>query len=298
LIEGDPGLNDPPGSERQQQIHQESYYGDEVNYRAGSPHLKHWPLYDRLVRLVRQSVVELTSDGVAPNVLEIGAGHGGYTEPVLAAGCRVTAVEASRPSLRELHRRYGSNSGFQGVFDPDGSLNEVDDAFSLILIVSVLHHVPDYLSFLDRAMRLLVPGGILVALQDPMWYARLGSAHTVDRAGYYIWRLNQGNWRQGAATILRRLRGTHDPANPADMVEYHVVRNGVDELAVVSLLENRFEAVSMITYWSNQLGLVQRLGDRLRLENTFGVVARGYSPKGCDGALFKHDLLHGDDRPC
>ncbi len=31
---------------------------------------------------------------------ETGAGHGGYTEPVLAAGCAVTAVELSEAALR------------------------------------------------------------------------------------------------------------------------------------------------------------------------------------------------------
>ena len=103
-------------------------------------------------------------------------GHGGYTEPVLAAGCRVTAVEASRHSLATLQRRYGANPGFRAVFDADGTLDEVDGTFSLVLIVSVLHHIPDYVSFLDRVTRLLAPNGSLLSLQDPLctrvWSAR------------------------------------------------------------------------------------------------------------------------------
>ncbi len=76
-------------------------------------------------------------------MLEIGAGHGGFTEPVLAAGCEVTAVEASRPSLRTLEHRYGHNPSFRAVLDPDGSLEGVSGTYSLILIVAVLHHIPD-----------------------------------------------------------------------------------------------------------------------------------------------------------
>jgi SAM-dependent methyltransferase len=212
-------------------------------------------------------------------VLEIGAGHGGFTEPVLAAGCQVTVVEASRPSLRTLERRYGHNPGFRSVFDPDGTLDEVSGRYSLILIVAVLHHIPDYVAFLDRVARFLAPGGTLLTLQDPLWYSRLPPVtHALNRGGYYLWRIGQGNARQALSTLSRRVRGVHDPTNPADMVEYHVVREGVDEQAVTAAITDRFDAVTLLPYWSNQLGPVQRVGDRLGLANTFGVLATSYRP--------------------
>lgn len=212
-------------------------------------------------------------------MLEIGAGHGGFTEPVLAAGCRVTAVEASRPSLRTLERRYGHNPGFRAVLDTDGSLAEVHGRYSFVLIVAVLHHIPDYVGFLDRVTGFLVPGGTLLTLQDPLWYSRLpGATHALNRGGYYLWRVGQGNARQALSTLGRRVRGVHDPTNPADMVEYHVVREGVDEQAVTAAVADRFESVTLLPYWSNQLSPMQRLGDRLGLANTFGVLATGYRP--------------------
>ena len=36
--------------------------------------------------------------------------------------------------------------------------------------------------------------------------------------------------------------------------------------------------MELLPYWSNQLGIVQELGDRLGLANTFGVLATGYEP--------------------
>jgi SAM-dependent methyltransferase len=258
---------------------QEAYYDDDVNYRVGSPHLTHWALYERLVGIIRDSIGDLSSAGLTLEVLEIGAGHGGFTEPVLAAGCQVTVVEASRPSLQTLERRYGHNPGFRAVFDPDGSLNGVSGTYSLILIVSVLHHIPDYVSFLDRVTRFLKPGGTLLTLQDPLWYSRLPRVtHTLNRGGYLLWRLGQGNAKQGLSTLSRRVRGVHDPTNPADMVEYHVVRAGVDEQAVTAAIGDRFDAVKLLPYWSNQLGPMQRVGDRLGLANTFGVLATSYRP--------------------
>ena len=75
----------------------------------------------------------------------------------------------------------------------------------------------------------------------------------------------------------RRLRGVLDETNPADMVEYHVVGNGVDEEAIRSLLVGAFDRVDIVRYWSNQSGVALRLGRRLSLANNFGVVARGFS---------------------
>ena len=255
---------------------QEVVYDAEVDYRVGSPHLAHWTLYDQLTGVLRDHIRGLADRGLPLDVLEIGAGHGGYTEPALAAGCAVTAVEMSRPSLTELTRRFGTNDRFRGLFDPDGRLTGVGDSFSLALCVSVLHHIPDYSSFVDTVVDRLVPGGTFLALQDPLWYSRADRpARLLDRSGYYLWRLGQGNAARGLSTLSRRVRGRYDEREPADMVEYHVVRRGVDEQALIERLRPHFGAVELLPYWSNQLSAAQRLGDRLGLRNTFGIVAVG-----------------------
>jgi SAM-dependent methyltransferase len=255
---------------------QEAVYGEGADYRHGSPHLTHWSLFDRLVDLVRDEVRRLDRTGADLDVLEIGAGHGGYTEAVLAAGCAVTAVEMSGPALDRLVERFGTNDRFRALLDPDGSLSTVDGGHSLVLAVSVLHHIPDYLSFLDTAADRLRPGGTLVALQDPMWFPRAARPQRVlDKGAFYAWRLGQGDLRRGFGTLSRRLRGVWEDDNPSDMVEYHAVRDGVDELAVADRLRARFEEVRLVPYWSHVAPVAQRLGERLGAANTFGVVATG-----------------------
>ncbi len=146
---------------------QESVYSAERDYRAESPHLAHHALYDRLVGILRQTLRDLKAAGLPLSVLEIGAGHGGFTEPALAAGCQVTAVEMSRPSLARLAEKFGANANFTGVFDPDGTLSEVGSGFSLTLCVLILHHIPDYLAALTQASSRLVPGGALLKSAGP-----------------------------------------------------------------------------------------------------------------------------------
>jgi SAM-dependent methyltransferase len=273
----DSALYLPGGDMSSLQLLQESVYGDTVDYRRGSPHLAHWQLYDRLTAMLRREVHNLAAHGLPLDVLEVGAGHGGYTEPALAAGCQVTAVEMSRHSLATLRERYSTNTDLRLVLDADGSLKDVTESFSLVLCVSVLHHIPDYLQFLDEATKRLRPGGTLLTLQDPLWFSRTRPAVRIfDRAAFYGWRLGQGDLRKGMSTLVRRLRGVYDEENPSDMVEYHVIRQGVDEQAIVTLLARRFESVDLRPYWSNQSGLGQRSGELLGIKNTFGVVARGF----------------------
>jgi len=42
-------------------------------------------------------------------MLDLGAGHGAITAPLLAAGARVVAVELDRRALARLHERFGSD---------------------------------------------------------------------------------------------------------------------------------------------------------------------------------------------
>lgn len=258
---------------------QESGYGKGHDYSSVSPHLKHRLLRNYLVNLLFDEIRRTKAAGLPPRVLEIGAGHGGYTEPTLAFGCAVTATEMSRASLEHLRSRYGSNPTFQAVFDEDGSLGVLDrERFSMVLCASVLHHIPDYLEFLEGpVMDHLTPGGSIVTFQDPLWYPRMRHLDLgLSRLSYLSWRVTRGNYLEGTRTRLRRLRGIRDERNPRDMVEYHVVRSGVDEQRLVEMLAARFESVRLVPYWSTQAAFWQRLGQMSARTNTFSIVATGF----------------------
>src|SRR5437773_12101998 len=112
------------------------------DYRVGSPHLTHWHLYERLLAELRQALESPRARDVPWSVLDVGAGHGSFTEPLLAYGCTVTATEMSRASLDSLRARYGGNDRFSAVFDPDGSFRSLGDrTYGLVLFASTLHHI-------------------------------------------------------------------------------------------------------------------------------------------------------------
>jgi phospholipid N-methyltransferase len=254
---------------------QEGVFDDSYSY-AGDPHLAHPELRAWIVQLVSDLVESTVARGLPPRVLEIGAGDGGLTEPLLARGFEVTGTEVSQHAVERLEATFGGNPRFTAVHDEAEDASGVGGGpFSLILCASVLHHIPDYRSFVETVTEQHLPaGGAFVSVQDPLRYDTMSPvAHRLDRAAYLVWRLGRGNRLSGLVSMKNRLTGRLDPDRPGDMVEYHVVRNGVDESSLVELLEPAFEEVRLQRYWSNQSRLAQRLGRRLGLANQFALVA-------------------------
>lgn len=247
------------------------------DYDVGSPHLTHAGLRNRVTTTIREIVTERLAATGEARVLEIGAGHGAFTDHVLATGASVTVTEMSRASADLLRTRYAYNPAARVVFDETGEAADVaGETFDVTLCISVLHHIPDYLAAIRGWLPLLAPGSSFLSFQDPLYYPRRSRASMrVDRGAYYAWRVMHGDLVAGLKSYTRRARGAYDENNYRDMVEYHVVRDGVDEEAIAALLREHFASVEIIRYWSTQSRRLQRLGERFELPTTFGVRATG-----------------------
>lgn len=253
---------------------QEREHGVGHDYASGSPHIRHHTIRDRLIGDLHSLVQDVIGRNGTCHVLELGAGHGNFTDHLLAAGARVTVTEMSEPSVYFLRNRFRHNPNVTVLHDPDGTAARQADPPDAVVCISVLHHIPDYLGAVKELVERIVPGGAFLSAQDPLWYPRRSRlSMSLDRNAYFLWRLGQGRLRRGLSTRVRRLRGVYDDTNEADMVEYHVVRDGVDEEALRALLTPEFAEVEVRRYWSTQSGLLQAVGDRLCPPSTFGLVA-------------------------
>lgn len=95
----------------------------------------------------------------------------------------------------------------------------------------------------QEALALILPD----AWQDPLWYPRRGRFNpSADKLAYMAWRVTQGDIKTGVSSHWRRIRRIYDESNPSDMIEYHVVRDGVDELAIMRLGERFFSQLAVI----------------------------------------------------
>jgi len=255
---------------------QEADYGAERDYTHGSPHLAHPRLTAKIERELTELVRGLLAERGSAHVVEVGAGHGTFTATLLDAGARVTVTEMSAPSAAVLAERFGSHPACSVVHDPDGSAPErlAADADAVVYL-AVLHHIPDYLAAVRAVVVALPAGSAFYSSMDPTWYpARSRREHLAEQASYLAWRLAQGDLKRGLATRWRRLRHGYVETEVSDMVEYHTVRQGVDQRALVALLEQHFDDVRLDEFWTTQGALFQRWGERTSLTCTFGITAR------------------------
>jgi SAM-dependent methyltransferase len=259
---------------------QDAAHGDGHDYTVGSPHLRHAALRKQVDARITAAVTEILQRQDECVVLEIGAGHGFFTDTVLAAGGTATVTEMSKASFDHLAERFGDNPDVRVIHDVDGNAAFKDGTqYDVILLISVIHHIPDYLEVITRLCdTVLRRGGTVVTFQDPVWYPRQKRwERLLSQAPYFAWRMTQGDFRRGLATRWRRVRGIYSESEPSDLVEYHVVRQGVDDFAIRDLFRARFADVEVDRYFSTQSPQLQLICEKYVPPNTFGIIARDYT---------------------
>ena len=132
-------------------VSQNESHGEGHDYVKGSPHLRHTVLRS-MIELKLQELVHETMGRVGTcRVLEIGAGHGTFTEFLLDAGAIVTVTEASEASAATLREKYAGRDTVEVFYDRTGeSVFDREPEYDAVVCASLLHHIPDYLDFVRR----------------------------------------------------------------------------------------------------------------------------------------------------
>jgi 2-polyprenyl-3-methyl-5-hydroxy-6-metoxy-1,4-benzoquinol methylase len=95
----------------------------------------------------------------AVRLLEVGAGHGTFTED-LSGSAHVTALELGSQALVRLQRRF---AGRPDVSVTDQRLEDLDsDAFDAAFLSNVLEHIEDDTAALSELARVVRPGGSII----------------------------------------------------------------------------------------------------------------------------------------
>ena len=111
----------------------------------------------RFVSDLGAPVVELLDPRPGERVLDVGCGDGALTEKLVAAGCRVVAIDASPDQVRAARDR-GLDARVADV-----TALGFDGEFDAVFSNAVLHWVRDPDAALHSIHRALAPGGRLVA---------------------------------------------------------------------------------------------------------------------------------------
>jgi SAM-dependent methyltransferase len=248
-----------------------------ARYVDGAPHIKHGSLRKLYGRLVVDIFDGAKKQADVPTVLDLGAGEGSVTLPFLELGARVTAVDISSSQLEALRgrcERFGEMLEVR-CEDINDTLEGRSESYDIVVTNSFLHHIPDYLGMIEKALGLLSPHGQFFSFQDPLRYDSIGKAATAfNNLAYLSWRIFRGDVIGGLRRRLRRSRGIYLEDAIEDQTEYHAVRGGLDHEAIAALFDRQGYDYVIFPYYSTQSSLFQPLGTILGIKNTFAVIAR------------------------
>ncbi len=244
-----------------------------INFIDGSPHLKHKHLLNFYFKLSKE--VFIASKKSNPFVLDLGAGEGTTTSCFLNLNAKVTAVDISQNQLNSLKEKcsmYGDN--LKVICEDVNDTLKRSAKYDIVSINSFLHHIPDYCKLLKQVDSILDERGQIFTWQDPLRYDTLSKFNSLfSKVAYFSWRIFKGDVINGLKRRIRRSKNIYTN-DRFDNTEYHVTRNGVDQDAIKSLLEEMGYNVILIKYFSTQSILWQHIGTWLGLKNTFGIIAQ------------------------
>lgn len=254
-------------------------------YIDGACHIKHAALrklYGELVIQVYDTACSFISQ---PKILDLGAGEGSATLPFLELGAKVTAVDISKSQLDMLKTRcspFGNNLiVYNGnVVDAIKEFADKNHQYDIIVANSFLHHVPDYLGLIKDCSVIISAHGQFLSFQDPIKYASVGKfTRLLTKVAYFSWRIFKDDIIGGMQRRIRRSRKIFMDDCPGDHIDYHAVREGVDQEAIAELFDILGFKCQITSYFSTQSRFWQPIGTVINAKNTFAIIAVKESSK-------------------
>lgn len=219
-----------------------------------------------------------------PVCLECGGGTGNLTLKMCARGWSVTVVDISDDMLNLLREKArAKNYSPELVQCPiEQFLQEKRGEFDFVAFSSVLHHLYSYASVVAQTASRVRAGGIYYSNYDPVVPKRPLLTRAFDTLDIAL-----GKVMFDSADVLpgigRRIRKLFAPADPflnravvsaGDIAEYHA-KAGLDDKKIVLLLQEKgFTVMEHRRYATGRTKPIRFLNERLRLLESFKIIAR------------------------
>ena len=182
--------------------------------------------HEAMASLLRVLVTELAE---RQPCLEIGVGTGRIARPLHARGIAMAGLDISEAMLRRLVTNADGVSPFPLLLADASGLPLAAQSFGSVLAVHVLHLIPAWREAVDEAVRVLRPGGALIASFPS------GEAGTRQQ-------VQMAPWRPAVREVLARhgiARVRSGAGTPRDVESYLGDRAAARMLPPVRVLETQ-----------------------------------------------------------
>ena len=145
------------------------YYRRLPSVADGDPHRNDWQIRRETYHHLLGHV--LAAGPLPIHVLDLGAGSGWLSHRLATLGHRAVAVDAIDDDVDGLGATRHYTTDFAVVQADFDALPFAPGQFDLVVFNGSLHYAADTVATLERAHRVLAPGGALVVMDSPMFRA-------------------------------------------------------------------------------------------------------------------------------
>jgi SAM-dependent methyltransferase len=220
------------------------------------------------------------------SMLDIGCGTGLATDLLLQTDVakqidRITLLDTSPVMLSYALER--SRNWNKVVRTYEGEIAGLDGQFDLIIISSVLHHIPDLRSFLSSVTNKLNKDGILLTIHDPLQEAIAGDTYKNRCREYH--RVDNGRKRNIFSRVYRAVQRRLFTGSEPDyigqtnalLLENNIIHTPLTEVEMWSITDIHVEGLPYasqagisIAWMQDQLPQLKRVN--YRTYSFFGVM--------------------------
>jgi len=118
---------------------------------------------ERLHKKLEQAVKSIKTNSSPKIAIDYGCGTGNITKHLIELGVYTKAADVSKKCLSIVAKKY-YHTNMLDIIKINGQdlLNIKSNSCDLVVVYSVLHHVPDYLQIIEEMIRVLKPGGVIL----------------------------------------------------------------------------------------------------------------------------------------
>jgi 2-polyprenyl-3-methyl-5-hydroxy-6-metoxy-1,4-benzoquinol methylase len=216
--------------------------------------------------------------------LDCGGGSGNLTLKMLRRGWSVTVIDISPDMLALLKKKASSQGNSPCLINGSiaNFLAATNDRYDVVTFSSVLHHLYSYLPVVAEAADHLRLNGIFYSNFDPVIARHKALASAFETFDTVIAKIIHdssdflpGTWRRLRKLLMRPdAQHKRSVVGPGDLAEYHA-KMGLDDLRIIELLAERGFVVHEHARWtSGRTGVARFINKRLRLMETFKIMAQ------------------------
>lgn len=248
----------------------------------------HAEMWDSLQPIYDNFINELSLSNLCSlKILDIGCGTGLSTQMLLNTPIKESVVEAtlldtSSIMLQKAAERFKDTTIKFNFFE--GDISELDDKdFDLILISSVLHHIPNLAYFFKELNKRLKVGGIFFHIHDPNGDA-IKTPIYLERVSA-LRQFYENSNKNIAVKILNRLKRTFSAKKEPDymlevndsLIQQNIIHTRLTEQEIWSVTDIHVEDLPYSTNNGISISLVQDMLPNFKLINAktysfFGVL--------------------------